>query len=87
MDFLALRTTIRTLRQDGHGLEDPLRLLIKRIAKGPYRKRTGRKCTRRSYKPTPKWNAQGRRGPYGIGDGGSQLLLHISRIEAPLFQV
>jgi hypothetical protein len=39
-----------------------LALLLERVASRRYRRRAGRSCPRVSFKPTPRWGSQGRRG-------------------------
>lgn len=50
------------LEADADDLLDALHTLLKRMARYRYRKRDRRSFPRRSFKPTPKWGAQGRRG-------------------------
>lgn len=50
------------LEEDADNLLDSLHMLLKRIARHRYRKREGRSFPRRSFKPYPKWCAQGRHG-------------------------
>ena len=50
------------LQADMDDLLEALHALFKRMARHRYRKREGRSFPRRSFKPTSKWGAQGRRG-------------------------
>ena len=50
------------LEKDADDLLDSLHTLLKRMARHRYRKREGRSFRRRSFRPIPKWTAQGRRG-------------------------
>jgi len=50
------------LEVNAEDLLDSLGTLLKRMARHRYRKREGRSFPRRSFKPIPKWGAQGRRG-------------------------
>jgi Transposase DDE domain len=50
------------LQKDSDAILDTIERVLKRIARHPYHKRDGRSFPRRSFKPSSKWGAQGRRG-------------------------